>query len=37
MPPKKDKKKVEPDETTGQILPKYKRKCDALCIILIKK
>jgi hypothetical protein len=31
MPPKKDKKKVEPDESTNLILPKYKKKCDILC------
>lgn len=32
MPPKKDKKKAEPDESTNTLLPKYKRKCDSLCI-----
>ena len=35
MPPKKDKKKAEPDETTNQLLPKYKRKCDALRTFVI--
>ncbi len=30
MPPKKDKKKVDPDESTNLLLSKYKRKCDFL-------